>query len=106
MLLPFCLDLFVQNILFYIKEADLSIFLEFQELPMYTYTLLKLTTSYKSCFTLFPDKWFSSRMFLHIQSTKGIRISDLVRGQQYSFLRCFAAFGKLWKFMHKSPILN
>ena len=33
MLLPFCLDLFVQNILFYIKEADLSIFLEFQELP-------------------------------------------------------------------------
>ena len=31
--LPFCLDLFVQNILFYIKEADLSIFLEFQELP-------------------------------------------------------------------------
>ena len=33
MLLPFCLDFFVQNILFYIKEADLSIFLEFQELP-------------------------------------------------------------------------
>jgi hypothetical protein len=27
------LDVFVQNILFYIKEADLSIFLEFQELP-------------------------------------------------------------------------
>ena len=33
MLLLFCLDLFVQNILFYIKEGDLSIFLEFQELP-------------------------------------------------------------------------
>ena len=30
----FFLDLFVQNILFYIKEADLSIFLEFQELPL------------------------------------------------------------------------
>jgi len=27
-------------------------------------------------------------------------------GQQYKFLRCFAAFGKIWKFTHKSPILN
>ena len=29
----FCFDLFVQNILFYIKETDSSIFLEFQKLP-------------------------------------------------------------------------
>ena len=34
MILFFCFELFVQNILFYIKETDLSIFLEFHKLPI------------------------------------------------------------------------
>ena len=33
LILLFCFDLFVENILFYITESDLSIFLEFQKLP-------------------------------------------------------------------------
>ena len=33
MILLFCFNLFKQNILFYIKETDSSIFLEFQKLP-------------------------------------------------------------------------
>ena len=33
MILLGCFDIFVQNVLFYIKETDLSIFLEFPKLP-------------------------------------------------------------------------
>ena len=33
MILLCCFDLFVQNILFYIKETDQAFFLEFQKLP-------------------------------------------------------------------------
>ena len=29
-----------------------------------------------------------------------------LQGQQYKFLRCFGAFGKIWKFTHRSLNLN
>ena len=48
MILLFCFDIFVQNILFKIKETDLSVFLEIQKLPISIMSHLSKCPTYRN----------------------------------------------------------